>query len=577
MSPADSDRDSNSSTSKDKDDNPFIKFKRFADAQIGALLQGIIGLPSVFSKQPNEASSRWPDPHDDLKRRDRILAEQRASKASRSTSSHPDSDEVEIPVKKFPGWSLPANGQADSLRSSSIGDKDGKQDSVDLFSPVTKSLFAHLIRKPIDDADWNRLRQLHKTPLIFPGSCLNSVDFFDLRDDQKTGSALNMIQRIVLNNFNRTALTVGHNQLYSSQSVLPYILFSPYSPLALSSMPPPSKGNCVFEHEEEDFPYCEAFQDLLLASQGRPMTSWVLMPHEFRAKTTLNAANEFHNVELRKARSGMFWIDSLHFYGLLTKEPPPSLPLMLGQSSPIRMKFAKSNGDEKESMYSTSKSQRGPHTEQDAYDFLDRIVGNVSSPLPIRDSMQVMEAFIKDAVSYLAVQDDKSAGIRPLSSERASTRTVEADPNQDESDIMFRLGFTDGKSTSTQTEAFPDQVTQANATRSVESDDVEESPSGSAVLPAADRVVSTTTTTQQVTDEDGSVHTIIMIQKLYADGRKSITTTSKANFPPGDRHSTEDEWLDLPEDERCSHCDAKYDEADEPKRKEKKSKGWFWN
>jgi hypothetical protein len=579
MSPTGPDRDSNSSASKDKDENPFIKFKRYADAQIGAVLQGIIGLPSVFSKQPNDANSRWADLHDDLKRRDRILAKHLASKASGSTNSQADSEdeEVEIPVRKFPGWSLPAHGMSCSASSSRIGDKDGEQDSIDLFSPVTKSLFAHLIRKPIDDADWNRLRQLDRTPAFFPGSCLNGMDFFNLRDDQKTGNAVNIIQKIVLNNFNRAARTAGYNQLQSSQSVLPYILFSPYSPLALSSMPRPSNGNSVFEHEEDDFPYCEAFQDLLLASQERPMTTWVLMPHEFRVKTNLNAANEFHNVELRKARSGMFWIDSLQFYGLLNNEPPSNLPLMLGQSSPTHMKFAKPNGDEQESMLLYSKSQRGPDTEQDAYDFLDRIVGHVSSPFPIRDAMQAMEAFIKDAVSYFAEQENNTAGNRPRSSERASPGTVKTHPNQDESGIMRRFGFPDGKSTSTPTGAFPVQGAQANAVRSEESDQMEEAQSGSTVPPATDRVVSTTTTTQQVTDEDGSVHTTLIIKKLYADGRTSITTTSKVDLPPMDRHYTEEDWLDLPEDERCSHCDAKYEQEEESNRKETKSKGWFWN
>jgi hypothetical protein len=582
MPPTNPDRDRNSTAPKDKDENPFIKFKRFADAQIGAVLQGIIGLPSVFSKQPNDANSRWADLHDDLKRRDRILAEQRASKESGLTHSQADSEdeEVEIPVKKFPGWSPTTSAQADSPKSSSVGNGDGMQDSIDLFSPVTKSLFAHLIHNPMDDADWSKLGLLAKKPPIFPGSCLNSVDYFDLRDDQMMGTALNMIQSIVLNNLNRTARTVGYNHLHSPQSVLPYILFSPYSPLALSSMPPPSRRSSVFEHDEDDFPYCEAFQDLLLTSQGRPMTTWVLMPPELRANKASSAANMLQNNDLGKARSGMSWIDHLHSYGLLTKEPPSNLPLRVGQmelSSPIRMKFAKPIGDKQEHAFSTSRPQRGPDTEQDSYDFLDRIVGNVSSPFPIKDAMQAIEAFIKDAVGYLAEQENNTTGNRPLYSERVSPRAAETDPNQDESDLMRRSSFTSSKSTSTQTEAFPDQVAQANATKSVESDQTEEVRSESTVPPATERVVSTTTSTKQTTDESGSVHTTVTIQKLYADGRTSITTTSKANFPPMDRQCTEEEWLALHEDERCPYCDAKHEEVEEPKRKEKKSKGWFWN
>ena len=578
MCPTDSDRNLNSSDSKDKDENPFIKFKRFADAQIGAVLQGIIGLPSVFSKQPKEPNSRWAELHDDLKRRDRILAKQRASKASGSTNSRADSDdeEVEIPVKKFPGWLLPANAQADSKRSSSVDDKDGEQGSIDLFSPVTKSLFAHLIRKPMDDVDWSKYGLLAQA-LSFEESYLDLQ--WELRDDQMMGSTLNMIQSMIFNSLNETSSRVGNSQLLSSQSVLPYLLFSPYSPLALSSKPPPSRGNDLFEHLDDDFPYCEAFQDLLLASQGRPMATWTLRPAYLRCRRNSMTPSDSRNREFWKANSGLEWIERLWDHGLLTKEPPPSYALVRPlDESPICMIDAKPGPVIKKTLEATSKPQGDHGTEQDAYDFLERIGGKVSSPLPFRDAMQAMEAFIKDAVSYLAEQENNTAGNRPLSSERASPTTAETDPNQDESSIMRRLDFTGGKSTSTQTEAFPDQVAQANATRSVESDQMEEAKSRSNILPATDRVVSTTTTTQQCTDENGSVHTTVMIQKVYADGRTSITSTSKANFTPRDRHYTEEEWLNLPEDERCPHCDAKYDEEDEPKRKkEKKNKGWFWS
>ncbi len=574
MSPTDSDRSAKSPAPKDKDDNPFIKFKRFADAQISAVLQGIIGLPSVFSKQPNDANFRWADINDDLKRRDKVLAEQRASKAAECSHSQVDSEDEEgnIPVKKFPGWSLPTSAQAHSPIGSELDDRNGKQDSIDLFSHVTKSLFAHLISNPADDVDWSKQELLAQTP-SFEDTYLELQRH--LRSDQKVGSALNMVQSMVFNNLNEMA-SFGNSQLLSSHSVLPYILFSPYSPLALSSMPPKSGGNSLFQDREDDFPYCAAFEDLLLASQGRPMAIRTLVPASIRDMRNAMISKDTVDREVWKAYSGLRWIERLWEFGLLTREPPSNYALVRPLEQPlIREILVKPGPDAQMLVEATTKVQGDQSTEQDAYDFLQRIGGSLSSPLPFRDAMEAMEAFIKDAISYLAEQENNSTGNKPLSPEQASPETAELDYNQVESGTLRRTG---GKSTSTQTETFPEHVARAITTQSVESDQMDELQDGSAALPASDRVVTTTTTTRQTTDEDGSVHTTIMIQKVYADGRTSVTTTSKANFPSRHRNYTQEEWLGLSEDERCRYRDARYDEKDEPTfKKENKGRGWFWN
>jgi len=579
MPPTDPDHEGKSPTPKDKDDNPFIKFKRFADAQIGAVLQGIIGLPSVFSKQPNDADSRWADLHDDLKRRDKVLTEQQAPKTSGSSRYQVDSeDDVDIPVKKFQGWSSPASTRADLPNSSDVGHRSGEQDSIALFAPLTKSLFAHLVRNPIDDDDWRDYEPLAQ--FLDRSLGYTTLNFQQhLRSDQKTGSALSMIQSMIFNTLSIPSSTLGNNQLFASPSVLPYILFSPYSPLALSSMPPPSRGIGLFEHLQDDFPYCAAFEDLLLASQGRPMANLAVVPAHFRDIINSVTSDDPQDKELWKANSGLDWIERLWDYGLLTKVPPLGYAFAYPLDDiPFRATYTKPEPDVKKLAEATSKQQRNHNTEQDVYDFLERVGGSLSTPLPFRDAMQAMEAFIKDAVEYLAEQENDTAVGRADSSERASPRIVKFHPDQDESGILRRPGCSGNASTSTQTEAFPDNVAQANATRSVESDQVEEMHEGLAGLLAADRVVATTTTTQQTTDEDGAVHTTLMIRKTFADGRTSVTTTTKTDFPPRDRHRSGEEWLELPEDERCPNCDAKYDEKEEQiHKKEKKSKGWFWS
>ncbi len=42
-----------------EDDNPFIAFRRYADSQLSSLLQGVIGLPSMFSSP--EQRAKWQD------------------------------------------------------------------------------------------------------------------------------------------------------------------------------------------------------------------------------------------------------------------------------------------------------------------------------------------------------------------------------------------------------------------------------------------------------------------------------------------------------------------------------------
>src|SRR3954463_11113277 len=86
--------------SQSKPDNPFIKFRQFADAQISSLLQGIIGLPSALSK--GQGNTRWADFDDDLRRRDELQARQkelRESEARRTgqTDNNPGTPPTSAP------------------------------------------------------------------------------------------------------------------------------------------------------------------------------------------------------------------------------------------------------------------------------------------------------------------------------------------------------------------------------------------------------------------------------------------------------------------------------------------------
>src|SRR5436190_9344304 len=123
-----------------------------------------------------------------------------------------------------------------------------------------------------------------------------------------------MIQMMVYDDLNRTAKNTRCRHFHSQNSVLPYLLSSPYSPLALSDMPPPKRARGLTSLHLDEYPYCAAFEDLLLASQGRPMGLHVLVPST--SIPNLRAANRvaFGDVdkEVRKAKVGVDWLNTLH-------------------------------------------------------------------------------------------------------------------------------------------------------------------------------------------------------------------------------------------------------------------------
>lgn len=642
MPSTDPDRDPKPSGPKGTEENPFIKFKRFADAQIGAVLQGIIGLPSVFSKQPNDAHSRWADIRDDLQRRDRLLAELRASRESESNESFVDEEdeEVEIPVKKFPGWkntrhssggeqaevpvkkysgwSLPTFTRSDMGKSSGVDDRTDQVDTIDFFSPISKALFAHIRRSPLDDAaDWDERRRMpvpSNTLCVYYACHNGSHSGIGLSEEQWTGTALNMIQSMVFRNISRTIINCG--QCLGPQSVLPYILFSSYSPLALSSIPPPRSRDGAFLHQREDSSWCEAFEDLLLASQGRPMGLHKYLPLQLRASTRPIAVDKSPHSELMKASSGFLWIRGLHDYGLLTREPPRSLPFELQHfGSPIRMKFPELHVDWKESGFVKSTLRSFPETERDAYDALEddeyddieegwddesleeqvalkRLVGHpTSEPEKVLHLLKAMREEVDkhfgDERSLMSEPKNKMELIKAMTEEvnKRLIREWECEDEEEWESILGERSVSSDrncgnvvdlhKSTSTQTKPCTGQVSEADTTETAGNGWVEEAQLESRISPASDRVVSTTTSTEQTTDETGGVHTTVRIEKVYADGRRSITETSKTQISPMDmgrmQRVSDDESEETPVERR------QREEEEAKNEKDKKRKGWFWN
>ena len=79
------------------------------------------------------------------------------------------------------------------------------------------------------------------------------------------------------------------------------------------------------------------------------------------------------------------------------------------------------------------------------------------------------------------------------------------------------------------------------------------------------KVVSTSTTTEHTTHEDGSVETYVTVWKRYADGRESVTTTNHVDNPACDENGNQ------------IASRSTVENAGIPEEKKQEKKGWFWS
>jgi hypothetical protein len=542
----DSDRDSNiSNTSSPNSENPFIKFRQFADAQIGSLLQGkfpsrnvpsvtpnlwskinirvgIIGLPSAFSKN-SPGNTRWADFDDDLRRRDELQARQRQlkdSEAQRWTQRTPR-EESEIPVKKWT-W------HSDNERAPTQIDEQMARD-LPLYSPVHKSLFAHLDQRGDNAPDWN------------PTNFVNSVrkglvpEYWPMKlhREQQSPDVMKSIQYLVYNDLN------CEPQFSSDYSLLPYILFSPYSPLKLSAnrVLDPSlvqtfkTGYPGGDPGTDKFPYCEAFQDLITTVHGDPdQRPW---------------GNNYDNLPLNgkagfpfdtyppsvKAIFGKSWIDDLWASGLLQQKETKSISHLVEWpgpwASPSLVEYGKYLRD----------TEAAAQTEQDMYDrFLSAPARIVSEPARIPETIALLfddaESFIQKRLQEPEKSPEGKAAVRSMLDSRLAK------------DIFRMIQKTEGMAEPPQLDENPESATP----------DIPPKPT-----PDTSKVVATSTTSERNVDEDGSVETTVTVWKRFADGRESTTTTTHFEDAAG--------WKESEEGSQES----------KPEKKPEKKRGWFWN
>jgi hypothetical protein len=575
MDSSDSDRDRKPSSPQGSTENPFIRFRHFADSRISAALQGIIGLPSAISKSLDASSQQRDNPSGDLNGGERQQAEQHVETRENGRSL-PAQDE--LPISKFcrqPTVSSPPGSPIEPSTTSS-GQVQG---DMDLYSPVIKSLFAHLNRT-IDDSDWNK-----------------RTDAKTIFDMQKSPNALNMIQSIMYDALNAASRGTGCRLFHSEKSLLPYILFSPYSPLGISSIPSPLQARVLSMSPNDSFPYRRAFTDLLLASQGREMSQWKpcrdaldkhresILDSGFGKVGDLNQSPrtppDKWNAEIMRAHDSVNWIEDLHDLGLLSTDQSRWGDVVRSwpSGSIVKMKIPGVEVIHDESS-SPSMPTKSAQTEQDMYNhFLEAAS---SSPNPISNDLgSVIEEAEKFAMEQskrlLQQRDDFSASHGPA-------RIITEIFDDIESIFNGRAPRSKSDTRSTRTQTAPsDQSLKSKYESEIDTylneiqakaDDVHED----------NRIVATMKDIERVTLEDGSIRTTVKIKKVFGDGR-SVTETTHSQSPP----SPEDglgRWFGDENRNNGVHGDGRLDVK--PKDQENgetlkkndngaKKKGWFWN
>lgn len=467
-------RDKNSNPPSEAE-NPFIRFKNFADSQVSSLLQGIIGLPSAISRRSAE-QNRWGDIDEDLRRRDQLQARQAQLKDAAEKTNGNSAISGEIPVKKSPHYEASQTSESMSRWKNLVNGKqalNGENNDypkashdLPLYSPVTKELFENF--NP-DDALFGPFQGLSGF------SAIRKHDFglpaFD--------------PMIMIKDLSLTMLRIS-TTFHSEYSLLPYLLSSPYSPIKLET-----EERMSVSSRNNRFQYCAAFEDLIRTSQGRESST---RSHDDATRTSNSI---FFNLP---GQAHWFWLLFLQRDGILQQKRQGSDPVP-------DLKAWKAIGS-------------GPQgSELDMFEHVQRFPQFSESSMILRGLFNGIQHDSEDEEG--AFQDSR------LQAARNSHLWSKED--------------------------------LARVRASVEGKDTENDP-------PMDKVVTTHTTTERTTHEDGTVETTLTIWKQFEDGRESTTTT---------HHIEEPAWSDREtssSDERTSRQVEKDVRADQ-----KEKKGWFWN
>jgi hypothetical protein len=501
---ADRSIDSSKDNNQSKQDNPFVKFRQFTDSHISSVLQGIIGLPSAFSKNTS-ANARWADFDEDLRRRDEHRARQRSLRDADAVhqdqrSSRPAGD-IDATV---PGMTKELETSIHDRGKDIYG---SKAEDIPLYSPVYKDIFDHMEERGDNETNWrpsNLMKSLNQSslrPEYWP---------LKLRSDQASPDVMKTIRYLVYNEINNEMI---YNANYS---LLPYLLFSNYSPLKLSI-----DSQSAATQNRDTFEYCSAFDDLIKTTSGEPLNSPPVRYSVFYGNPTIQSSID-----------GVTWIQKIGNLGLLqqrysitSKEKvvwpgPWSRPIFTEE----RPKEANTELEMYEHFLNSLSSANG-HTEWPPNDIFAAILKEGEA------SIQRLLKDLDSPESRMVIKENVHSVMKDIRQFRDAFLAADSESrtnNDIEKDM--RIGSQDENLQQVPKQKDPN------------------------------RVVSSSTTSAQSTAEDGSIETTVTVWKRFADGRESSTTTSHFENPP------------------TTHAKESYNQGYVPNRKDQNAKtGWFWN
>ncbi|KAI9047408.1 hypothetical protein LZ554_008852 [Drepanopeziza brunnea f. sp. 'monogermtubi'] len=524
-----------------KPDNPFVQFRQFADAQVSSLLQGIIGLPSALSRRP-AGDARWNDTDSDIRSRDDLQARKKELRESEARKLNGQTDTATTsgtsPTCYIFSGCQPSSNNTDELLGLETITKD-----VPLYSPVTKSLFpAHLRRYNEWDheADWKILGDNLSSLDMLP-TALRAGDLF-LSTGRNTIQRTQMVAYEALNCSSR---------FRSEYSLLPYLLFSSYSPLRLENSP--SNPLSI-----DTFPYKAAFEDLLQtslaledreqllsgedydrdANQGEHAIDDVqkqLMLLEQQNLERMTVKREAHEMSAQKTDGRTEYQGQ---WKQVFEEDVGNLFFMNDGLGKVVSDFLwiikiQQIGLLQPREYPASISSKSAQTEQEMYSHFLRL----SSSTP-----KTIDEWVKAGDKILS----------PL--EKSETASEARNDNKGSIGIMREILETAKQFSDAQVASDGHINTEAVQNRAI--------PGQLKVPGNTDRVVSTSTTSDRTVHEDGTVETSITVWKRFGSGRETTTTTHHCEDPALNGRNESNSTLEENEQESV-HA--------------KKKSGWFWN
>lgn len=558
------DRDKDTKDSQPKNDNPFIKFRQFADSQISSLLQGIVGLPSAFSKRPDNA--RWDDFDEDMRRRDELQKRQKELRDSEARKQNEGQG-----AQGWPSW-------VDSTAEVHTDDEqmdDRIAREIPLYSPVSRALFSHLRYAKEDTGpkdDWKHIDERHPYPFSLlssihdgPGRFRNYVEHM--------GALQNTVYRDLQNN----------PILRSDYSLLPYMLFSPYSPIKLESEA--AFRDFSGQQAPDQFAYLDAFSDLMLITQGRQMDN---IPFEYIEKLPVIEPERGYLLTLwahgvLQQRSTTKYRDVIEFQRMLTGDLRSwAATAILNQEDPedaeteleayerfLVRAFQFAAGDPIESFFTYF------------HDWVKQRLGSLD-PTEMKRQLEELMDFLEQNSGNEEEDERRAKAVKALGSllvqaaGQGNAQTTEERKRVAESFSETKIGK-ELEEVKRKAAADPEKVVSTSTTteRTKNLDgSVENKVEVWKHYADGEEVEATCTTTEHTIDEDGSVETRVEVWKRYADGRVTTTTTSHVE----ERRYDDDDDNDHSNNEgRQQEMNAeKVDEKKEEKKQEKQ-KGWFWN